>query len=153
MRSKFVVLSALLGCLTLFFGVPPSRTQNPVTSPGDRERGARSQFPPNPAPGPIPLHGGAEERFRELDRNGDGLLSFDEMPEPLKAERDKWDVNRDGHIDLSEWNEYFGVLVAEQRRSATNSVSRAQNPGHEPPIQEPSRQPRTPGGAPPSLNE
>ena len=29
--------------------------------------------------------------FRRLDKDGDGYLSYDEMSENLKAEKDKWD--------------------------------------------------------------
>src|SRR5262249_20282680 len=32
----------------------------------------------------------AEDMFRQLDKNGDGLLNYDEMPENLRAEREKW---------------------------------------------------------------
>jgi Ca2+-binding EF-hand superfamily protein len=51
----------------------------------------------------------AERSFQRLDQNGDGLLNFDEMPESLRIERDKWDANKDGFIDL---NEYKGYIQA-----------------------------------------
>jgi hypothetical protein len=47
-----------------------------------------------------------EARFRSYDQNGDGLLNNDEMPDSLKAERDKWDTNHDGFIDLNEFKAY-----------------------------------------------
>ena len=49
----------------------------------------------------------AEASFRQLDLNQDGLLNYDEMPESLKAEKDKWDTNKDGHIDLNEYKAYW----------------------------------------------
>lgn len=49
----------------------------------------------------------AEALFRQHDRNGDGLLDFDELPEALRAERARWDTNGDGFIDLAEFKRYF----------------------------------------------
>jgi hypothetical protein len=69
--------------------------------------------PPGPgAPGAGPGGGGntdafAENAFRRLDKNGDGLLNYDEMPEELRNEKDKWDENKDGFIDLKEFKAYF----------------------------------------------
>src|SRR5205085_4502650 len=40
-------------------------------------------------------------------RNGDGLLNNDEMPESLRIEREKWDANKDGFIDLAEFKAFF----------------------------------------------
>src|SRR5207245_2768780 len=53
-----------------------------------------------PSPGNGPGNGGngpdqwAENMFRRLDANGDGLLNYDEMTDALRAERDKWDTNK-----------------------------------------------------------
>src|SRR5437588_845670 len=60
----------------------------------------------------------AENMFRRLDSNGDGLLNYDEMPESLRAERDKWDTNKDGFIDLNEYKVYFQAVI--QQRMAEN---------------------------------
>jgi Ca2+-binding EF-hand superfamily protein len=48
-----------------------------------------------------------EVLFRRYDKNGDGVLNYDEMPDNLKAEKDKWDANKDGLIDLKEFKEYM----------------------------------------------
>lgn len=60
----------------------------------------------------------AENMFRRLDANGDGLLSSDEMPDALRAVRDMWDTNKDGFIDLNEYKAYFQAMV--QQRMAEN---------------------------------
>jgi Ca2+-binding EF-hand superfamily protein len=53
----------------------------------------------------------ARKIFQKLDRDGDGVLSADEMPDALKAERGRWDTNRDGVIDPQEyWAYYQGRL-------------------------------------------
>jgi hypothetical protein len=53
----------------------------------------------------------AEAMFRRLDQNGDGVLNYDEMPEALRAEREKWDTDGNGLIDLSEFKAYFQARV------------------------------------------
>jgi Ca2+-binding EF-hand superfamily protein len=59
-----------------------------------------------------------ERSFRRLDQNGDGLLNYDEMAgdETLRAERDKWDANKDGFIDLTEYRAYAEAR-AQQRQA------------------------------------
>lgn len=47
-----------------------------------------------------------DRRFQGYDKNGDGLLDANEMPDALKAERDKWDANHDGFVDLNEYKAY-----------------------------------------------
>jgi Ca2+-binding EF-hand superfamily protein len=63
----------------------------------------------------------AENSFKRLDANGDGLLNYDEMPEELRAERDKWDANRDGFIGLTEYKAYFNARM--QQRMADRSAA------------------------------
>ncbi len=59
----------------------------------------------------------AEYRFREIDTNGDGLLTYDEMDDALRVERDKWDANKDGFIDLNEFKEYVRARVKQYQDS------------------------------------
>lgn len=49
----------------------------------------------------------ADKLFRDLDRNGDGLLDFDEATDGVRRERDRWDVNGDGFLDVEEYRAYF----------------------------------------------
>jgi hypothetical protein len=63
----------------------------------------------------------AEESFRRLDQNGDGLLNADEIPEDLASERDRWDSNGDGFIDLVEYKAYFQARL--QQRMADRAAA------------------------------
>jgi Ca2+-binding EF-hand superfamily protein len=49
----------------------------------------------------------AEADFRQRDQNGDGKLNEDEMPRPLRGQLDRWDINKDGLIDLNEYKAYY----------------------------------------------
>jgi len=77
----------------------------------------------------------AEFSFRALDKNGDGVLDYNEMPEDLKAERDKWDTNHNGVIDLTEYKAYYAAK-RDQRRAdysaARGSYSGGMSPGAAP---------------------
>jgi hypothetical protein len=60
-------------------------------------RGGRGNFDPDAA---------AASWFRRQDRDGDGVLSFNEIDAGLQNERDNWDLNGDGFIDLNEFMAY-----------------------------------------------
>ena len=49
------------------------------------------------------------------------------MTENLQREKDKWDVNKDGMIDLAEWRAYVEAWNA-MRRSATAPGKGGRNP-------------------------
>jgi len=53
--------------------------------------------------------------FSLRDRNGDGFLNQDEMPDPLKAELSKWDTNRDNLISLDEYAFYYATRQQNRR--------------------------------------
>lgn len=55
-----------------------------------------------------------EEYFNRLDRDGDGMLQYDEMSETLQNERDKYDTNHDGMIDLTEFKAYVAARFGGQ---------------------------------------
>ncbi|HEX3147808.1 MAG TPA: LCCL domain-containing protein [Gemmataceae bacterium] len=88
------------------------------------------------------------------DRDGDGLLSFDEMPDSLRAERFKWDTNGDGFIDLAEWRMYMNALPAVEYRLPSPPVIRIQTPAPEFNVRELTKQitatPQPPSPSPPS---
>jgi Ca2+-binding EF-hand superfamily protein len=70
------------------------------------------------APRPVRTLNAAEQWFQNLDKNGDGYLSYDEMPEDLRADRNRWDVDRNGLIDLNEFKSYYYYKL-QQDRAAT----------------------------------
>jgi EF hand len=60
--------------------------------------------------GTVPVSIQAEQSlklFRKLDQNGDGVLSRDELPEPLQKQAAQWDRNGDGSIDYDEYLIYY----------------------------------------------
>ncbi len=61
----------------------------------------------------------AQDLFLQLDQNGDGLLSDEEMTNALRTERNRWDANQDGVIDLEEFRHYFAARVAQFRAEET----------------------------------
>jgi Ca2+-binding EF-hand superfamily protein len=86
------------------------------------------------AGGPGGLDAAAEGWFRQLDKNGDGVLNYDEMPENLRVERDKWDMNHDGVIDLHEFKEWFKAFVAQRMNESNRSggdVTIIKSPEHD----------------------
>jgi hypothetical protein len=64
--------------------------------------------------GAVPVSAQIEQTkklFVKLDRNSDGLLDLDEMPEALLREYAYWDTNRNGFIEVEEyWAYYQGRL-------------------------------------------
>jgi Ca2+-binding EF-hand superfamily protein len=98
-------------------GGAPSGFRPPTTSPGSS--------PGTPAPGTSPGSAAptspeamwdqaAEASFRRHDHNGDGVLNYDEMTETLRAERDRWDTNKDGFIDLNEYKAYYRARMQQR---------------------------------------
>jgi hypothetical protein len=64
----------------------------------------------------------AEESFRRHDKNGDGVLSGDEIPDDLRATLEMWDTDHNGLIDLNEYKAYFQAR-REQRMMDRNQAS------------------------------
>jgi hypothetical protein len=69
----------------------------------------------------------AESEFRRRDQNADGVLNFDEMTESLRAERDKWDTNKDGMIDMAEYKPYFQARIQQIMGGETGSGPEAKS--------------------------
>jgi collagen type III alpha len=47
--------------------------------------------------------------MKGADKNGDGKLSREEAPQPLKDNFERLDTNRDGQIDEAEVRQFLGV--------------------------------------------
>src|SRR5439155_26941479 len=74
--------------------------------PGGGPTGGQQPAEPG-APGGFNADAMVEMMFRRYDKNGDGYLNSDEMPDNLKAEKEKWDKDGNGLIDLSEFKEFM----------------------------------------------
>lgn len=54
----------------------------------------------------------ADKVFRALDRDGDGILSAEELTTKLKEDRQRFDADANGRIDKDEYRTYFQKRVA-----------------------------------------
>jgi EF hand len=66
----------------------------------------------------------AEIWFNQMDKNKDGQLDPAEMEATLLEEKDVWDTNHDGLINLEEYKEYYKARMASLRQQ------NGQNPGN-----------------------
>src|SRR5438128_1473861 len=53
----------------------------------------------------------AVTQFRRADKNGDGVLTEDEMPANLRAVWKQFDADRNGVIDLEEFKNFYRIVV------------------------------------------
>jgi len=68
----------------------------------------------------------AEADFKRRDENSDGKLNRDEMSSSLRGDLGKWDSNKDGLIELSEYLPYFqGRMEREQNGDSKQSAATA----------------------------
>lgn len=72
-------------------------------------RGGEGMAPAAPQANPEEL---ARERFKQFDKNADGILQPEEQPEFIKGELAKFDANKNGSIEFDEYKEFFKTQVA-----------------------------------------
>jgi len=53
----------------------------------------------------------AARAFGKLDRNKDGVLDSDELPDLLRSQVGRWDRGRDGVVDSTEYMDYFEATL------------------------------------------
>jgi len=82
-----------------------------------------STTPNGPPPNTDTIYQLADTDFKQRDSNGDGKLNADEMPASLKASLDKYDTNRDGLIDQTEYRAYFASRWTGMDQDATKPMS------------------------------
>jgi Ca2+-binding EF-hand superfamily protein len=65
----------------------------------------------------------AEVEFRQADANGDGKLNEDEMPPQLHRQLDRYDLNKDGQIDLIEYKSYYRDRVMQMSGQGRDNLT------------------------------
>jgi Ca2+-binding EF-hand superfamily protein len=127
-------------------GVMTRHQYQEYTKQREAERGGAPGGPaaagaPGGAGGQDGMNNWAESMFRRMDRNGDGLLNNDEMPEALRIERDKWDTNKDGFIDLAEFKAYFQARLQQVQAERNGAGGLLGNIIEAPPVEEEEQKP------------
>jgi hypothetical protein len=87
---------------------------------GERARGGRSRSAGRGG-GRGASRGPSAERFLEMDTNGDGKLSKDELPEYMRSRWDFMDSNGDGFFDKKEQADLLERLQGRSRRGGGRS--------------------------------
>jgi len=94
-----------------------------MPTPGAPSTGATT--PAAPPPNPAAVEAEAKELFKRLDTNSDGKLSLEEMQSARQLrlsrildDKDRFDQNKDGFIDLAEFTAYHKERAA--RRDSRN---------------------------------
>jgi hypothetical protein len=65
------------------------------------------------------IHQMADSEFKRRDRNDDGKLNADEMPDGLRNNLVKWDTNKDNLIDQSEFRAYVAARIQGNEQDAS----------------------------------
>jgi multidrug efflux pump subunit AcrA (membrane-fusion protein) len=104
--------------------------------------GGPAGAPAGAAPNPAAM---AEQLFSQYDKNRDGRIELDQVPEPLLSRLKAADANGDGLVDRVEFNSAAGAMM---RRPAAEGAANGDAPGQGRPRGPRSGQGAPPGGAP-----
>jgi len=78
----------------------------------------RGEPAPAPRPGAAPPRGFNPDRFfQQYDRNKDGYLERNELPEPLREQFEAFDANRDGRISREELQRGMASITPKRQPS------------------------------------
>jgi len=82
-----------------------------------------------------------DEAFKRLDQNEDGVLSYDELARSptLQAEREKYDTNHNGVIELNEFRDYVTARYSGSRSDDSPGAAPRIRPDDGPPAEEEER--------------
>ncbi len=70
-----------------------------------------------------------DSSFRRYDRNGDGMLSNDEIPEAMRGDRGRYDTNSNGFIDATEFRSYFDERMQQMQAERGGPPRGSENRG------------------------
>lgn len=91
---------------------------------------------PRPGPARPSFRVDAEEFLKEHDRNKDGYLERDELPEGLRTQFDRLDTNKDGKLSVKELEQGLAHLQPRRRPSDVVFILIETSEGDEPSIAE-----------------
>ncbi len=118
-------------------GLAPSEPAEAMDGPTavDQPAGGVAPGPVGPeSGGPAGRGGTPAQMIERMDQNGDGKLSMDELPEPLRERMANADTNGDGFIDLAELTTALAALRGGGARPGSEpAVGNELRPGDAPP--------------------
>ena len=108
--------------------VPGNSGGNPVPTSFPASSGGPPSFGNRGRGGAEGMSGMADSIFRRYDRDGDGVLKNEELPDQLRSERDRYDANRDGFIDPTEFRSYSEARMQQWQTERSSMAPNGNTP-------------------------